>query len=32
MKIKLKVTRENEDGSADAVVDYDEEGLQTIIQ
>lgn len=32
MKIKLKVTRENEDGSADAVVDYDDEGLQVIVQ
>lgn len=32
MKIQLKVTRENEDGSADAVVDYDKEGLQVIIQ
>lgn len=32
MKIKLKVTRENEDGSADAIVNYDEEGLQIIIQ
>ena len=32
MKITLKITRENEDGSADAVVDYDDEGLQVIIQ
>ena len=32
MKIMLKVTRENVDGSADAVVDYDDEGLQVIIQ
>lgn len=32
MKIQLKVTRENEDGSADAVVDYDKEGLQVIVQ
>ena len=32
MKIQLKVTRENEDGSADAVVDYDDDGLQVIIQ
>jgi polynucleotide 5'-kinase involved in rRNA processing len=26
------VTRENEDGSADAVVDYDDEGLKVIVQ
>ena len=32
VKITLKITRENEDGSADAVVDYDDEGLQVIIQ
>ena len=32
MKIILKVTRENEDGSADAVVDYDDDGLQVIVQ
>jgi len=32
MKIQLKVTRENEDGSADAVVDYDEDGLKVIVQ
>jgi hypothetical protein len=32
MKIRLKVTRENEDGSADAIVDYDDEGLQIIVQ
>lgn len=32
MKIQIKVTRENEDGSADAVVDYDQDGLQLIIQ
>jgi hypothetical protein len=32
MKIQLKVTRKNEDGSADAVVDYDHEGLQIIVQ
>jgi len=32
LKISLKVTRENEDGSADAVVNYDEEGLQVIVQ
>jgi hypothetical protein len=32
LDIKLKVTRRNEDGSGDAVVDYDEEGLQVIVQ
>lgn len=32
MKISLKVTRENEDGSADAVVDYDDDGLKVIVQ
>jgi len=32
LKISLKVTRENEDGSADAVVDYDEDGLNVIVQ
>jgi hypothetical protein len=32
VKIKLKVTRENEDGSADAVVDYDKDGLQVLVQ
>lgn len=32
MKISLKITRENEDGSADAVVDYDEDGLKVIVQ
>jgi len=32
LKISLKVTRENEDGSADAVVDYDEDGLKVIVQ
>lgn len=32
MKIQIKITRENEDGSADAVVDYDEDGLKVIVQ
>ena len=32
MDIKLKITRRNEDGSADATVDYDDEGLQVIVQ
>ena len=32
MKISFKITRENEDGSADALCDYDDEGLQVIVQ
>jgi len=32
MKITLEITRRNEDGSADAVVDYDDEGLTVIVQ
>lgn len=32
MDIKLKITRRNEDGSADAIVDYDDEGLQVLVQ
>ena len=32
MKINLKITRKNEDGSADAVVDYDDDGLKVIVQ
>jgi hypothetical protein len=32
MEIKLRVTRENEDGSADAIVDYDDEGQIVLIQ
>ena len=32
MKISLKITQENEDGSADAMVDYDEDGLKVIVQ
>jgi hypothetical protein len=32
MDIKIRIVRENEDGSADAVVDYDEDGLKVIIQ
>ena len=32
MDIKIRIVRENEDGSADAVVDYDEDGLKLIIQ
>jgi hypothetical protein len=32
MDIKIKIVRENEDGSADAVVDFDDDGLKLIIQ
>ena len=32
MNIQIKITRENEDGSADAVVDYDDDGLKLIVQ
>jgi len=32
MNIQIKITRENEDGSADAVVDYDDDGLKVIVQ
>jgi hypothetical protein len=32
VKIRLKVTRKNEDGSADAVVEYDDDGLKLIVQ
>jgi polynucleotide 5'-kinase involved in rRNA processing len=32
LDIKLKITRRNEDGSADATVDYDDEWLQVIVQ
>lgn len=32
MDIKIKVIRENEDGSADAIVDYDDDGLKVIVQ
>jgi hypothetical protein len=32
LKINLKITRKNEDGSADAVVDYDDDGLKVIVQ
>jgi len=32
MKISLKITKRNEDGSADAVVDYDNDGLKVIVQ
>jgi len=32
MNIQIKIKRENEDGSADAVVDYDDDGLKVIVQ
>jgi hypothetical protein len=32
MDIKIKIVRENEDGSADAVVDFDDDGLKLIVQ
>lgn len=32
MKINLKITKKNKDGSADAVVDYDDDGLKVIVQ
>lgn len=32
MDIKIEVVRENEDGSADALVNFDKEGLGFLIQ
>jgi len=32
MDIKIKIVRENEDGSEDAVVDFDNDGLKLIVQ
>jgi hypothetical protein len=32
MNITVKITKENKDGSADAVVRFDKEGLQTLVQ
>ena len=32
MEIKLKVIKENKDGSADAVVNFDKEGLEFLVQ
>jgi hypothetical protein len=32
MQISLKITKENKDGSADAVVRFDKEGLETLVQ
>jgi len=32
MKITVKIIKENEDGSANAQVDFDKEGLETLVQ
>jgi ribosome biogenesis SPOUT family RNA methylase Rps3 len=32
MDIKIKVTKENKDGSADAMVKFDKEGLEMLVQ
>jgi len=32
MKIQVKIIKENKDGSANAEVDFDKEGLETLIQ
>lgn len=32
MGISVKITKENKDGSADAVVRFDKEGLETLVQ
>lgn len=32
MDIKVKIIKENKDGSANAQVDFDKEGLQTLVQ
>lgn len=32
MKISVKITKENKDGSADAVVNFDKEGLEVLVQ
>ena len=32
MKIEVKVVKENEDGSANAIVDFDKEGLEFLVQ
>ena len=32
MDIKLKVVKENKDGSADAIIHFDKEGLEFLIQ
>lgn len=32
MKIEVKIIKENADGSANAQVDFDKEGLETLVQ
>ena len=32
MNIKVKIIKENADGSANAQVDFDKEGLETLVQ
>ena len=32
MDIKLKIIKENKDGSANAMVDFDKEGLEFLVQ
>lgn len=32
MKIEVKIIKENKDGSANAKVDFDKEGLETLVQ
>jgi len=32
MKIQVKIIKENEDGSANALVDFDKEGLEVLVQ
>ena len=32
MEISVKITKENKDGSADAIVRFDKQGLETLVQ
>jgi hypothetical protein len=32
MNISVKITKENKDGSADAIVNFDKQGLETLVQ
>jgi len=32
MEISVKITKENKDGSADAIVRFDKDGLETLVQ
>jgi hypothetical protein len=32
MNITVKITKENKDGSADAIVRFDKDGLETLVQ